>query len=128
MTIPVTIPNPMIYPPFNMLRFDPGDRRSPMMRRNAIPLTRLSVSQEATIAEINGPDSELLAGYGLYPGITIRLRQRFPSLVIKAEETELAVEPDVAEQILVVPLSLSPQPGPERRVSTGKHPRAVPAK
>jgi len=48
------------------------------------------------------PEVELrLFGFGLFPGIEIQLLQRFPSYIIKCEQTEIALETSVASQIEV---------------------------
>ncbi len=60
--------------------------------------------------EIEGPESTRLAGFGLYPGMSVTVRQTFPSFVIKAEETEVALESGVAEKIQVLAAA-----GPGRR-------------
>jgi len=67
-----------------------------------VPLTELSASEEGLIVEVEGPEADQLSGYGLYPGITIRVHQTFPSFVIKAEETEVALETQVARLIRVM--------------------------
>ena len=48
------------------------------------------------------PETELrLFGFGLFPGVEVELLQRYPSYVIKCEQTEIALETSVAEQIRV---------------------------
>ena len=42
-----------------------------------------------------------LAGFGLVPGCEIELLQRRPACVVRVEETELALDPDIAREILV---------------------------
>jgi Fe2+ transport system protein FeoA len=42
-----------------------------------------------------------LAAFGLVPGCEIRVIQRYPSSVIGVGETVLALEPDVAGEIVV---------------------------
>ncbi len=70
----------------------------------------MQAKDEATIVEIEGPETARLAGFGLYPGVSVTIRQTFPSFVIKTEETELALESGVAEKIQVDPAS-----GPTRQ-------------
>ena len=49
------------------------------------------------------PETELrLFGFGLFPGVEVELLQRYPSYIIKCEQTEIALETAVAEQILVL--------------------------
>ena len=42
-----------------------------------------------------------LFGFGLFPGVEIELLQRFPSYIIRSEQTEIALETAVAAQIVV---------------------------
>lgn len=65
---------------------------------------RLDIGEEATIAYIQaGSDERLhkLMSFGLHPGASVRLHQRFPSIVIRTEETQLALEEDIARDIFV---------------------------
>ena len=71
------------------------------MNERPFPLTDLATSEEAVIVAVSGPEASRLSDFGLYPGIRVTVRQRFPSLVIKSEETELALESGVASRILV---------------------------
>jgi Fe2+ transport system protein FeoA len=67
----------------------------------SVPLTSLSQSDEARIQRIAGSDAAQLSGLGLYPGVVIKVRQKFPTLVIQAGETEVALENQVAANIEV---------------------------
>ncbi len=42
-----------------------------------------------------------LTAFGILPGVTVKLHQTYPAFCIKFEETELAIERDVAEDIFV---------------------------
>jgi Fe2+ transport system protein FeoA len=48
--------------------------------------------------------ADRLAALGVTPGAPVQVLQVFPGVVFLCEETELAVEPDVANAILVDPL------------------------
>jgi Fe2+ transport system protein FeoA len=48
-----------------------------------------------------------LAAFGLVPGAVIRLVQRQPACVVRVDETELALDGEVADEILVGPLGIS---------------------
>lgn len=48
-----------------------------------------------------------LAAFGLVPGAVIRLVQRRPACVVRVDETELALDAEVADEILVGPLGTS---------------------
>lgn len=45
---------------------------------------------------------ERLSGLGVLPGVTLRLLQKRPSYVLKVEETEVALDQEIAEGIYVV--------------------------
>ena len=49
-----------------------------------------------------------LAAFGLVPGAEIRLVQRRPACVVRVDETELALDGDMADEILVVPVGAIP--------------------
>ena len=67
-------------------------------------LTALRPGERGRIAYIK-PKSHArlhrLASFGIVPGAIVELHQRSPAFCIKLEETELAVERDVAEDIYV---------------------------
>jgi Fe2+ transport system protein FeoA len=82
------------------------------LRNAPVPLTELASSDEGLIVDIDGREAARLSGYGLYPGITIRVHQTFPSFVVKADETEVAIESRVARMIRVIPTDSSRKPIP----------------
>lgn len=49
----------------------------------------------------------VLAAFGLVPGAEIRLVQLWPACVVRVDETELALDGEVADEILVAPLEIS---------------------
>jgi Fe2+ transport system protein FeoA len=53
------------------------------------------------VASEDAGRADRLAALGVTPGAAIRLLQRFPGFVFRCDQTELAVEPDVACTILV---------------------------
>ena len=68
------------------------------------PLTRLRAGQQAEVTEIaSTTDSRLahLSAYGLVPGSLVTLRQRVPAYVLAVDETEVALDAEVAREILV---------------------------
>ncbi len=69
--------------------------------RLGLPLNKLPPGFSGTILSVAPAVASQLVGFGLYPGVTVRVRQTFPSLVIQAEETELALEESLARQIRV---------------------------
>lgn len=72
------------------------------MKETPVPLTQLSESEKAKVVQVDGPEALRLSGFGLYPGVIVRVHQKFPSIVIKTDETELALESEVAGSIKVV--------------------------
>ena len=42
-----------------------------------------------------------LSALGISPGISLKLIQKWPAYVVQCEETEIALEPDVAKNIYV---------------------------
>lgn len=72
-----------------------------MTGENRVKLTDLRPGDRAKLVFMN-PEVELrLFGFGLFPGTEIHLLQRFPSYIIRCEQTEIALETSVASQIEV---------------------------
>jgi len=68
---------------------------------NRVKLIDLQPGEKARLAFMS-PEVELrLFGFGLFPGTEIQLLQRFPSYIIRCEQTEIALETSVASQIQV---------------------------
>jgi DtxR family Mn-dependent transcriptional regulator len=69
-----------------------------------VPLTRIEAGATVRIAYISTPvHSRLhkLMSFGVGPGMTLTIHQKFPSYVISCEHTELALEENVARDIYV---------------------------
>ncbi len=65
---------------------------------------QLNVGQTARVAYLCTREHKLLmklSNLGIAPGATLKLLQRWPSFVIQCDETEIAVEADVARNIHV---------------------------
>ncbi len=72
-----------------------------MTPENRVKLTDLQPGNKAKLVFMS-PEVELrLFGFGLFPGTEIQLLQRFPSYIIRCEQTEIALETSVARQIQV---------------------------
>jgi len=88
-----------------------------------VNLCELSPGEAGRIAYIrpkNHARLHRLTGFGIVPGVTIKLHQTYPAFCLKFEETELAIDPDVAEDIFV---SRIRQPGltqPQREAGNGR--------
>jgi Fe2+ transport system protein FeoA len=76
-----------------------------MLRSSAARhLSSLEPGARGTVARVlreKRDRAERLASLGVTPGASIHVLQRFPSVVFMCDQTELAVEPAVAEAILV---------------------------
>lgn len=71
-----------------------------------LPLPQLEPDQQAEIIDIRSNHPARLArlsAYGLTPGSHVTLRQRHFACVIMVGETEIALDMDVARDILVCP-------------------------
>ncbi len=67
-------------------------------------LNALAPGDEGVVVRVTSDRTgraERLAALGVTPGAVVRLLQRFPGFVFLCDQTELAVEPDVACTILV---------------------------
>ena len=68
------------------------------------PLTMMNVGGVGRIAYINTknfPRLQKLTAFGITPGVTIKLFQKSPSVVLQCEETQVALEEDIAKDIYV---------------------------
>ncbi len=54
----------------------------------------------------DGPTARALTVFGLAPGAEIEVLQQRPACVVRVGETELALDPEIARQILVEPRKL----------------------
>jgi DtxR family transcriptional regulator, Mn-dependent transcriptional regulator len=71
------------------------------------PLASLALGARGTIVDLSrhNPDrADRLAALGVTPGARVTVLQTFPGIVFLCDQTELAIERDVAEAILVRPL------------------------
>jgi len=68
------------------------------------PLSQLEVGSEGKIAYLTSKKHQRLQrlmAMGIIPGIPVRLLQSFPSFVIQIEETQIALDKELAEDIFV---------------------------
>lgn len=69
-----------------------------------VPLARLAIGDEATVMAMQTKRREYLQrlhAFGVAPGRRIRLRQLQPSLVIQVDETQLALDHQAGQEIIV---------------------------
>lgn len=64
-------------------------------------LNHMEVGTEATVAFLKTAHIDKLASMGLTPGSTVRILQKQPSIVIKVDETTLALDKDIVRGIFV---------------------------
>ena len=70
----------------------------------AVPLSKLKPGESGKVLYIlthKHPQLHKLMSLGILPGVRISVHQVFPSVVIRAEETQLALEEEVAKEIYV---------------------------
>jgi DtxR family Mn-dependent transcriptional regulator len=97
------------HPPFSPAGkpIPPGDdclQKLSSIDTAIVNLCDLSPGDEGRIAYIrpkNHTRLHRLTAFGIVPGVTLKLHQTYPAFCIKFEETELAIDPDVAEDIFV---------------------------
>ena len=81
-----------------------GSRSSVSRFDRARRLASLPVGSRGVVVKVlrdNVGRAERLAALGVTPGARVRVLQRFPGFVFECDQTELAVEPEVARAILV---------------------------
>jgi DtxR family Mn-dependent transcriptional regulator len=73
-----------------------------------VPLTRLKVSETGKIVYVltrEHPQLHRLMSFGIIPGARIQLHQIKPSVIIQVEETQVALEEEIAKEIYVKKIS-----------------------
>ena len=71
-----------------------------------IPLTQLENGREARIVFLNTQNEarlQKLLHIGLVPGARISIQQRYPALVVQIDNSQIALETSIGEEIRVVP-------------------------
>lgn len=109
----------------------PSDSRGSRSDR-VRPLAGLEVGAAGVVVRVlrdRGGHADRLAALGVTPGARVRLLQKFPGVVFLCDETEIAVEREVARAVLVEVCEeareaeeATPAPAPMRpapRVATG---------
>ena len=75
-----------------------------VVEKVVVSLDRLNSGEEACIAYINTRKHarlHKLVAFGLCPGVIVKVHQKLPSFVIQYDQTQLALEADVAADIFV---------------------------
>jgi DtxR family Mn-dependent transcriptional regulator len=81
--------------------------RSPRLPEDVRPITQLrsgSTAEVLCLGDTKAPRQHRLAVFGVIPGAEVTLVQRQPSTVLRIGETELALDTEIADEILVRPI------------------------
>ncbi len=76
------------------------DRVNPLVTS----VDQLKIGEAARLAYLSAAQFsriQKLAALGLTPGVTLKLQQKFPCLVVQCEETQIALEQEIARDIYV---------------------------
>ena len=71
---------------------------------NGIPLTKLHKGDAATIVSLSTRKIQQLRKlmvFGIFPGAMVKVLQTFPAFVLQIEYTQLALDREIAEKIIV---------------------------
>jgi ferrous iron transport protein A len=82
-------------------------RRKASPRPGQCSLTNLETGGRARIVRMASAGDgrrNHLAAYGLVPGCEVLLIQRSPAFVLRVDQTELALDEDIAKEIIVKPI------------------------
>ena len=81
-----------------------GQQTLQAVRTRLLSSDQLNLHESARVAYIsqrNYARFQKLLSFGLASGVPVQLKQRFPSFVIQCEETQIALEEDIARDIFV---------------------------
>jgi len=99
---PKTCPHGKLIPPGKCCKIS-----KKISKQLIVPLKELSPQDRAKISYINTRDRDVLKkliAMGILPGNIIRLLHRFPSFIFEMNNSNYAVDKDLAEYIYVIPL------------------------
>jgi DtxR family Mn-dependent transcriptional regulator len=77
---------------------------SPEVSDLVIPVTKLPLGEEATVAYVSTrtePVLQQLMQFGIYPGVVVRVTSAAPAYILQCEEHQVALEEKVAKGIYV---------------------------
>jgi len=75
-----------------------------LYNKYGIPLSLLKVNDRAKVTGIDTKDTRKLrklAAFGIMPGMDVVVMQKYPAIIIQAGYTQLALDEDIAGEILV---------------------------
>lgn len=81
-----------------------GEEKLADIQRRLISVNQLNLHEHAKIAYVsqrNYARFQKLCSFGLSAGVPVSVRQKFPSFVIQCEETQIALEEEIARDIFV---------------------------
>ncbi len=99
---PQVDPNGRPIPPGDTL-LEPAEFVTPLIMR----LSRLGVGKSARVAFLTPSFHkrfDRLAAFGINPGAMLNLHQRTPAFLVRLGETELALDPEIADEIYIRPI------------------------
>jgi DtxR family Mn-dependent transcriptional regulator len=86
-----------------------GESRLPAEVRRVTELRHGQVAEVLCLGDTRSPRLGSLAAFGVVPGAEISLIQTRPSCVIRIGETEIAIDREIGEEILVRPREREPE-------------------
>ena len=84
-----------------------------------VPLERVKIGDTVKVSYINTPSNSRmhkLAHFGIIPGSSIKVHQRYPAFVIECENAQVAMEEDIAREVFVLyPEADYKEPGQQKQ-------------
>lgn len=74
------------------------------IKKLSVSLTELKTGEEATVMKIKTGDKQKLrklTAFGIMPGVSISVIQKYPAVVIQIGFTQVALDNEIASEILV---------------------------
>jgi Fe2+ transport system protein FeoA len=71
----------------------------------SIPMTELKTGEKACVVKIKTGDRQKmrkLMAFGIIPGVNINIIQKYPAVVIQIGFTQVALDNDIASEIIVM--------------------------
>ncbi|WP_312203689.1 FeoA family protein [Anaerospora hongkongensis] len=75
-----------------------------------IPILNMQDGQEGTIAELATQDKDILRklmSMGILPGVGVKVIMKYPSVVLQAGYTQVALDSGIASVVVVDPISFA---------------------
>jgi DtxR family Mn-dependent transcriptional regulator len=89
-------------------RGDCCEKANGLIESIVIPLIKLRPGESGKIVYVlthNHPQLHRLMSFGIVPAATVLLHQKSPSVIIQIEETQVALEEEIAEEIFIKKIS-----------------------